>query len=55
MEQAKVFFTSFKATEHENLLQKLHRLMSTLVTGPPMARRGFFFFGWRGWEGAPLE
>ena len=29
MEQAKVYFTSFKATEHENLLQKLHRLMKT--------------------------
>ena len=29
MEQAKVYFTTFKATEHENLLQKLHRLMKT--------------------------
>ncbi len=29
MEQAKVYFTSFKATERENLLQKLHRLMKT--------------------------
>jgi len=29
MAQAKVYFTSFKATEHENLLQKLHRLMKT--------------------------
>lgn len=29
MEAAKVYFTSFKATEHENLLQKLHRLMKT--------------------------
>lgn len=29
MEQAKVYFTSFKATAHENLLQKLHRLMKT--------------------------
>lgn len=29
MEQAKVYFTSFKATEQENLLQKLHRLMKT--------------------------
>ena len=29
MEQSKVYFTSFKATEHENLLQKLHRLMKT--------------------------
>ena len=27
MEQSKVYFTTFKATEHENLLQKLHRLM----------------------------
>lgn len=26
---AKVYYTSFKATEHENLLQKLHRLMKT--------------------------
>ena len=26
MEQAKVYFTTFKATAHENLLQKLHRL-----------------------------
>ena len=29
MERAKVYFTSFKATGHENLLQKLHRLMKT--------------------------
>lgn len=29
MEKAKVYFTSFKATGHENLLQKLHRLMKT--------------------------
>lgn len=29
MEQAKVYFTTFKATAHENLLQKLHRLMKT--------------------------
>ena len=29
MEKAKVYFTSFKATEQENLLQKLHRLMKT--------------------------
>ncbi len=29
MEQSKVFFTTFKATGHENLLQKLHRLMKT--------------------------
>ena len=29
MENAKVYFTSFKATQHENLLQKLHRLMKT--------------------------
>ena len=29
MEQSKVYFTTFKATEHENLLQKLHRLMKT--------------------------
>ncbi|MDO4518867.1 MAG: DUF362 domain-containing protein [Eubacteriales bacterium] len=29
MEKAKVYFTSFKATSHENLLQKLHRLMKT--------------------------
>lgn len=27
MEKAQVYFTSFKTTEHENLLQKLHRLM----------------------------
>ncbi|MBQ0001573.1 MAG: DUF362 domain-containing protein [Clostridiales bacterium] len=27
MEKSNVFFTSFKATEHENLLQKLHRLL----------------------------
>ena len=29
MEASKVYFTSFKATGHENLLQKLHRLMKT--------------------------
>lgn len=29
MDKSKVYFTSFKATEHENLLQKLHRLMKT--------------------------
>lgn len=29
MEQSKVYFTSFKATMHENLLQKLKRLMKT--------------------------
>lgn len=29
MEEAKVYFTSFKATGNENLLQKLHRLMKT--------------------------
>lgn len=29
MEKAKVYFTSFKATGNENLLQKLHRLMKT--------------------------
>jgi len=29
MEKSKVYFTSFKATEHENLLQKLHRLMKS--------------------------
>lgn len=29
MEKAPVYFTTFKATEHENLLQKLHRLMKT--------------------------
>ena len=29
MEQSKVYFTSFKATGQENLLQKLHRLMKT--------------------------
>lgn len=29
MEKANVYFTSFKATSHENLLQKLHRLMKT--------------------------
>lgn len=29
MEKANVYFTTFKATEHENLLQKLHRLMKT--------------------------
>ena len=27
MEASNVYFTSFKATEHENLLQELHRLM----------------------------
>lgn len=27
--KSNVYFTSFKATEHENLLQKLHRLMKT--------------------------
>ena len=27
MEKSKVYFTSFKATGNENLLQKLHRLM----------------------------
>ncbi|MEE1248830.1 MAG: DUF362 domain-containing protein [Lachnospiraceae bacterium] len=29
MEKSNVYFTSFKATGHENLLQKLHRLMKT--------------------------
>jgi len=29
MNQSKVFFTTFKATENENLLQKLHRLMKS--------------------------
>ena len=29
MEKAKVYFTTFKATGQENLLQKLHRLMKT--------------------------
>lgn len=29
MEKANVYFTDFKATGHENLLQKLHRLMKT--------------------------
>ena len=29
MEKAPVYFTTFKATSHENLLQKLHRLMKT--------------------------
>lgn len=29
MADSKVYFTSFKATGHENLLQKLHRLMKT--------------------------
>ena len=29
MEASNVYFTSFKATEHENLLQELHRLMKT--------------------------
>ena len=27
MEASNVYFTSFKATEHENLLQKLHRMV----------------------------
>ena len=27
MEETKVYFTSFKTSEHENLIQKLHRLM----------------------------
>ena len=27
MGESKVYFTSFKTTEHENLIQKLHRLM----------------------------
>ncbi|MDC7241657.1 MAG: DUF362 domain-containing protein [Spirochaetales bacterium] len=29
MDKSKVYFTSFKATAHENLLQKLHRLMKS--------------------------
>ena len=29
MEKSNVYFTSFKATGQENLLQKLHRLMKT--------------------------
>ena len=29
MEKSNVYFTTFKATGHENLLQKLHRLMKT--------------------------
>lgn len=29
MEKSKVYFTTFKTTERENLLQKLHRLMKT--------------------------
>lgn len=29
MDKSKVYFTSFKATGSENLLQKLHRLMKT--------------------------
>ena len=29
MEASNVYFTSFKATDHQNLLQKLHRLMKT--------------------------
>lgn len=29
MEKSKVYFTTFKATSHENLLQKLHRLLKT--------------------------
>lgn len=29
-EASNVYFTSFKATERENLLQKLHRLMKTV-------------------------
>lgn len=29
MEKSNVYFTSFKATQHENLLDKLHRLMKT--------------------------
>lgn len=29
MEKSNVYFTSFKATGNENLLQKLHRLMKT--------------------------
>ena len=30
MEKSKVYFTSFKATGNENLLQKLHRLMKSM-------------------------
>ena len=29
MKKSKVYFTTFKATEQENLLQKLHRLMKS--------------------------
>ena len=29
MEKSNVYVTSFKASGHENLLQKLHRLMKT--------------------------
>ena len=29
MEKSKVYYTSFKTSEHENLLQKIHRLMVT--------------------------
>lgn len=29
MDKSKVYYTSFKTTEHENLLQKLRRLMIT--------------------------
>ena len=29
MEKSQVYFTTFKATMNENLLQKLHRLMKT--------------------------
>ncbi len=29
MEKSNVYFTSFKATPHENLLDKLHRLIKT--------------------------
>lgn len=29
MEKSNVYFTSFKTTQHENLLEKLHRLMKT--------------------------
>lgn len=29
MDKSKVFFTTFKTNDHENLLQKLHRLMKT--------------------------
>ena len=32
MQQSKVYFTTFKTTHSENLLQKLHRLMKrTLI------------------------